>query len=66
VLPGAWSEQDRSRISGNDTLNNKIVAFILFALAAVMLVLGWIIQGLPPAVTGIGFAVIGYHILRTK
>jgi len=25
-----------------------------------------VVQGLPPAVTGIGFAVIGYYILRTK
>jgi len=47
-------------------LNNKTVAYILFALAAVMLALGWKIQGLPPAVTGIGFAVIGYYIYRTK
>ncbi len=47
-------------------MNHKMVAIILFVLAAVMLVLGWVVQGLPPAVTGIGFAVIGYHILRTK
>jgi xanthine/uracil permease len=47
-------------------MNNKVVAVILFVLAAVMLVLGWVIQGLPPAVTGVGFAVIGYHILRSK
>ena len=47
-------------------MSNKTVAYILFVLAVVMLVLGWVIQGLPPAVTGIGFAVIGYHILRTK
>jgi len=47
-------------------MSNKAVAYILFTLALVMLVLGWIIKGLPPAVTGIGFAVIGFHILRSK
>mgnify|MGYP000234333501 CR=1 FL=1 len=52
--------------SQGSKLSNKTVAYILFALAGVMLVLGWVVQGLPPAVTGIGFAVIGYYILRTK
>ncbi len=47
-------------------MSNKTIAIILFVLAAVMLILGWVIQGLPPAVTGIGFAVIGYHIFRIK
>lgn len=47
-------------------MSNKTVAIILFILAAVMVVLGLVIGGLPPAVTGIGFAVIGYHILRSK
>lgn len=47
-------------------MSNKAIAYILFVLAVVMLVLGWTIKGLPPAVTGIGFAVIGYHILRQR
>lgn len=47
-------------------MSNKVVAYILFFLALVMLVLAWSIKGLPPAVTGIGFAVIGYHILRQR
>ncbi|MBX3607771.1 MAG: hypothetical protein KF788_21030 [Piscinibacter sp.] len=45
-------------------MGNKVVAYILFSLALVMLVLAWTVQGLPPAVTAIGFAVIGYHIRR--
>ncbi len=47
-------------------MGNKTVAYILFVLAIVMLALGWIMQGLPPAITGIGFAVIGYHFLQQR
>ncbi|MDY7094536.1 MAG: hypothetical protein SX243_16315 [Acidobacteriota bacterium] len=46
-------------------MSNKIVAYILFVLAVIMVFLGWKIQGLPPVVTGIGFALIGYHIHRS-
>ncbi len=46
-------------------MSQRAIAIMLFVLATVMLVLGWVIQGLPPAVTGIGFAVIGDHIFRT-
>jgi len=47
-------------------MSNKAIAVALWVLALVMLALGWIIQGLPPAVTGLGFALIGYHIHRSK
>ncbi len=47
-------------------MSNKTIAVILFILAVVMLALGWLIQGVPPAVTGLGFGLIGYHIYRTK
>jgi hypothetical protein len=36
---------------------------ISFVLAAVMAVMGWVMQRLPPVVSAIGFAVIGYHFL---
>ncbi len=49
-----------------DHVSNKTVAYLLFIVAFVMLILAWVIQGLPPAVTGIGFALIGYHIHRGK
>lgn len=48
------------------SVSNKAIAIILFALAVIMLALGWSIRGLPPAVTGVGFAVIGYYILRAR
>ena len=47
-------------------MSHKAVAYALFALSVVMLVLAWVVRGLPPAVTGIGFALIGYHILSNK
>lgn len=46
-------------------MNRKTVAVILFVLAVVMAVLGWRMQGLPPLVTAIGFAVIGYHFFTS-
>jgi hypothetical protein len=47
-------------------VGNQAVAVILFALAVILVVMGWVIQGLPPVITAIGFAVIGYHVLRSK
>jgi CHASE2 domain-containing sensor protein len=55
-----------SHTTEDPELNQKTTAAILFVLALVMLILGWVIQGLPPVVTAVGFAVIGYHILRSK
>jgi len=46
-------------------MNNKVVGYILFALALTMLALGWFVQGLPPVVTGIGFGVIGLYIFKS-
>ena len=45
-------------------MSSKTVAIILFILAVVMVVLGAMVQALPPVITAVGFAVIGYHILR--
>jgi len=45
-------------------MNNKTIALLLFILAVVMVVLGWVIKGLPPVVTGIGFALIGDYIYK--
>jgi outer membrane lipoprotein-sorting protein len=42
-------------------MSKRALAIILFILSVVMVVLGWAIQGLPPIVTAIGFAAIGYY-----
>ena len=47
-------------------MQKKIAAIIMGILGIIMIFLGWKIQGLPPAITGIGFLVIGhifYHDL---
>ena len=43
------------------SMSKKVLALILFVLAGIMVVLGWVIQGLPPIVTAAGFAAIGYY-----
>lgn len=44
----------------------KISAITLFVLGAVMLFLGWKIQGLPPAITGLGFWVIAWNYWKSS
>ncbi|NCN09425.1 MAG: hypothetical protein GW938_06230 [Leptospira sp.] len=43
----------------------RISGISLIVLAIIMLFLGWKIQGLPPAVTGIGFLIIGLNYLKS-
>lgn len=46
-------------------MSKKALAVILFVLAGIMAVLGWVIQGLPPIVTAAGFAAIGYYFFTS-
>lgn len=46
-------------------MGHKTIAAVLFVLAAILLVLAWVVQAVPPAVTALGFIAIGYHIGRT-
>ncbi|MCG9873916.1 MAG: hypothetical protein MH321_03910 [Leptospiraceae bacterium] len=44
----------------------RISGILLLVLALIMLFLAWKIQGLPPAITAVGFLIIGLNYLNTN